>query len=364
MSVQQTSNTDVDRRKLLKSIATAAAVAGGTAGNSIASDSPTKTNSKSELDYPDCSDYPQLDCGQVPEKSWGYRDWQWTNPYDAKIKVGIAHNISYYFSGMVNGRWEHQMSHTSLSGTYDTRDNYLNDPGAIDRLLSTDYAVEVADPSTMEADPDLGSGDQGVFPQTNGNGSLSQLFEYGIDFIGGLINPVLGGILLLDDVLQAAESVTDGFSLYDNSFAYTHRAGTDPFGSQKYWSKAGGFNSFRFKMDPDYGSEKDLDISATTEYSESVTAPTGTTAILGSLARIDSYKNSIVIEKDGELTMTEEEFAEVEDIESFSKKERDTFGIVHVSETPYSPVMSGKRLEYVALDLPVGCSFETITERQ
>lgn len=62
--------------------------------------------------------------------------------------------------------------------------------------------------------------------------------------------------------------------------------------------------------------------------------------------------------------MSEREFAEGEDIESFSKKEREAFGIVHVSETPYSPVMDGKRLEYIALDLPVGCSFETITDRQ
>lgn len=357
-------NAGVDRRKLLRSIATAAAVAGGGAGVSTASDGQVKSDSKTELEYPDCSDYPQLDCSQLPKKSWGYRDWKWTNPYNTKIKAGISHNVSYYFSGMPNDRWEHQMSHTSISGTYDTRDNYLNDPGPIKRILSTGYTVEVADPSTMEADPDLGSGDQGVFPQTNGNGPLSQIFEYGIDFIAGLINPVLGGIVLVDDVLQASESVTDGFSLYDNSFAYLHRAGTDPFGSQKYWSKAGGFNSFRFKMEPDFGAETDLDVSATTEYSESVTAPTGSSAFIGSIARINSYEESIIIEKNGSLIMSEREFAEVEDIESFSKKEREAFGIVHVSETPYSPVMDGKRLEYIALDLPVDCSFETITDRQ
>jgi hypothetical protein len=357
-------NTSMDRRKLLKSVAAATAVGGGAVGNSVAAEEPTKANSKTEIEYPDCSDYSGLDCAQVPEKSWGYRDWEWTNPLNTKIKVGISHNVSYYFSGMAGGRWEHQMSLTSMSGTYDTRDGLFNDPGPISRILATDYAVEVTDPSTMEADPDLGSGDQGVFPENNGNGTVSQLFEYGVDFLGGLINPVLGGILLLDDVFQAAESVTDGFSLYDNSFAYPHRAGTDPFGEQKYWKRAGGFNSFRFKMEPDYGLEKDLNISATTEYSESVTAPTGTSAVIGSLARVNAYEESVSIEENGSLVMSEEEFAEVKDIESFSREEREAFGIVHVGETPYSPTVDGERLEYIALDLPVGCSFETITERQ
>lgn len=321
----------------------------------------TTAQSQTDIEYPDCSEFSRFSCDNVPEKSWTYRDWEWRDHFRQNIKIGVSHNVSWYFAAMFNGKWEHVFSLSTLFGAWDTRDTWLRDPSPSPKFTAFDYEASVGNSDTMEADPKLGGNEQGVFPVTDGLMDLAKLFEIPIDFAAGLINPVLGGMMKIDDIMQAAETVTEGFQTGGNSFGFVHRTPDGPFGEETYWSKCGGFNKFRFRIPPE-GFESgydDLFVSGTGSFPET----SGATRIIGSLARIDTWEDNAYFDTQSE-TM-DISISEVKDVHSFSKSEQEQLGITHRNELNFEPTVGeGHTPEYVALDMPVGTSFETISRRQ